>query len=217
MLIAVMRHLLSYVRASMVSSRRTQPVPHDFEFALTSHRYTNQSLLPHLDPPVAHDQSSLPMFVEPLISDANEQLMEHFHATLHDHPQPMLPYAPRALPILPSRHTYRATTAFVPRERDPKKIRELATEQARLGEEALRRLVAGTGLSKRKQSEGKLTVRQRQRKLWQDTMEAMLGDMKGDTEMVDDATFKMDLAAVPVNADRANWRKPVTRNEREAI
>ena len=196
----------------MASSRRTQPVPRDFEFALISHRYTIRSLLPHVDPPIR--QSSPPIYAEDSLSDMNKQLMERFHATLHDHPQPKLSYAPRVLPILPSRHTYKASLSFIPRERDPRRIRELAIEEARMGEEALRRLTIETG--PRKEKELTNTRRQQQKKHWRETMEAMAGEVSGDTEMVDDTSFKMDLTGIPVNADRMNWRKPVRRIEAEA-
>lgn len=201
----------------MSSSRRTRPLPHDFEYALISHRYTFQSLLPHLNPPVSTEDSYLQLVAETVTADENVQLMGGFHATLNDHAEPKLAYAPRMLPILPSRHTYRATLSFLPRERDPKKIRELATEEARMGEEALRRLVQKTGQQKGKELERTLTHRQKQRKLWQDTMEAMAGEIKGDNDMLDDTTIKMDLTSIPVNADRANWRRSLGRSEQEVV
>ena len=198
----------------MVASRRPRAIPHDFELALTSHRYTLRSLLPHLDPPVTRN-SCPSIFAEDSLSDQNKQLMERFHTTLNDHSQPKLAYAPRVLPILPSHHTYKATLSFLPRERDAKKIRELATEEARMGEEALRRLIAGSSPQKERELDG--TSRQRQTKQWRETMEAMAHEVSGEVDLMDDTGFRMDLTGAPVNADKLNWRKPVRRKEAEAI
>ena len=216
-LISVLSHFLGYVKASMATSRRLQPIPRDFEFALTQHRFTCRSLLPHLDPPIAPEQCSLSLYSELAAHNKDEELMALFHATLHDYTQPKLSYAPRGLPLLPSQHTYKATLSYIPRERDPKKIRELATEEARMGEEALRRLVTGTSQSKSNRGERLLlTSRQKQRKLWQQTMEAMAAENTGDAELVDDSMFKMDLTGAPINADKVFWRQPITTHEQEA-
>jgi hypothetical protein len=51
-----------------------------------------------------------------------------------------LSYIPKHFPTFPSRHTYRETDVFTRREIDPRKVREQATEEGRLGEEALRKL-----------------------------------------------------------------------------
>ena len=198
----------------MTASRRLQAIPHDFELALTSHRYTVRSLLPHLDPPVTRNPC-LPIFAQDSLPDKNRLLMERFHATLNDHSQPKLTYAPRVLPILPSHHTYKATLSFLPRERDSKRMRELATEEARMGEEALRRLIAGSSPQKDQELDG--TPRQRQRRQWQKTMEAMAGEVSGDVEMLDDTSFRTNLTGAPVNADKVNWRNPVRRKETEAV
>jgi hypothetical protein len=50
-------------------------------------------------------------------------------------------YIPKKFPSFPSKHTYKSTEVKLEREADPRKIREKATETARHGEEALRRLV----------------------------------------------------------------------------
>ena len=84
-----------------------------------------------------------------------------------------------------------------------------------MGEEALRRLIAGSSPHKAKELDG--TPRQRQRRRWQKTMEAMAGEISGDIEMLDDTSFRANLTGAPVNADRVNWRKPVRRKEAEAV
>ena len=189
-----MEHFLKYVRTSMVGARRIQPVPFDFEFALHSHQFTLRSLLPHLDPPV---KEILPLYAEPAISNDDARLLEMFSTGL-DGPQTRLAHAPARLPLLPSRHTYKSTAAFMPRERDPRVIRERATEEGRMGEEALRRLMTG-----------KEVTRREQKKIWQDTMEAMASLVEESPDMPEDTTFRIDLTRPPVNAERAYWRKPV--------
>jgi len=51
-------------------------------------------------------------------------------------------YIPTHLPPFPSRHTYQSTPMFSERPTDPRLIRERATAEARLAEEALRKLLA---------------------------------------------------------------------------
>ncbi len=50
------------------------------------------------------------------------------------------PHIPSTFPAFPSQHTFRDTPVLPPRERDPRRIRELAIEEGRLGEQALRKL-----------------------------------------------------------------------------
>ena len=51
-----------------------------------------------------------------------------------------------SLPPLPSAHTYKDTAVFPQRETDTRRIRELATEEGKLGEQALRRLAGAVKL-----------------------------------------------------------------------
>ena len=142
-----MAHFLASVRQSMLASRRTQPIPHDFLYALTSHQLSLTSLLPHLDPPVEHSQTQSLLQIAPQSfpdTRAEEAVIAKLlhepiaTATATVAPMPL----PRTFPALPSWHTYKASPVFARRELDPKTIRERATEEGRRGEEALRRLVS---------------------------------------------------------------------------
>ncbi|PGH30726.1 hypothetical protein GX50_06488 [[Emmonsia] crescens] len=139
-------HLLSYTRQSMSSCRRMQPIPLDFEHAL---RNTNI----HLD--------SLRQYLKPSPSSQQQEIQQQIHSLptpppSSPNPATDLPFLgpdlsgtphrqlsthiPKHFPNFPSRHTYRETAVFTTRETDPRKIREKATEEGRLGEEALRKL-----------------------------------------------------------------------------
>ena len=50
---------LSYVTESMLSCRRAQPIPLDYEYALRRHGLTDSLLRPHLKPPVPRSKTQL--------------------------------------------------------------------------------------------------------------------------------------------------------------
>lgn len=138
----------------MEAGKRTQAIPFDFKYALNANQLTLWSLLPHLDPPTSDgmDASKTPVEtmvvvaprieVQEKIINKDEELMKQFSLRLRgEQTQTRLPYAARKLPTLPSRHTYKSTPAVSERVTGPKTIRERATEESRLSEEALRRLV----------------------------------------------------------------------------
>lgn len=136
------------------------------------------------------------------------------------------PYIPQHFPPIPSKHTYKATPKFTDREQDPKTIREQATEEGRLGEEALRRLV-GLGSATDSvmtfplRSRAKNTRRQRD-ELWKETMAAVTARAGVGIEAYDtshnsgstdigEAHTRSDVGKAilssTVNADRIYWRK----------
>lgn len=137
-----MLHLLSYIRTSMTSGRRTQPLPIDFEFALRQNGISIDSLRPHVKPPPA-TRKALPVLPtpppeEPIASDIDPSFLgDSLSGPLY---QKKFNHIPKGFPKFPSRHTYQDTEVFTKREVDPRKVREQATEEGRLGEEALRKL-----------------------------------------------------------------------------
>ncbi|PYI07883.1 hypothetical protein BO78DRAFT_365716 [Aspergillus sclerotiicarbonarius CBS 121057] len=130
----------SYVRQSMLSSRRVQPIPQDFEHALIRQSVPVDDLLPHAkrhpniepiptllpSPPPEEDSFKILPSLGPLLTDEDDRVSNA--------------YIPKHFPDFPSKHTYRHTPVFTEREQDPRKIREQATEDGRHGEEALRKL-----------------------------------------------------------------------------
>lgn len=171
-----MAHYLADVRQSMLSCRRTQPIPQDFLQALHTHQLSLRSLLPHLNPPVPASRSQFSLQPTPAQEDEQQQL-RFLGPLLNDAPNEQVKnHVPKHFPALPSKHTYKATPEFPEREQDPRKVRERATEEGRLGEEALRRLVsAGTrhpahDVHQRSRSK---SLRARRDQMWLETMEAV--------------------------------------------
>lgn len=135
-------NLCSAVRTHMRAARRTIPIATDFQSALTflnvpldssqllpyhTKPTINPRLLPTPPPDDAfHNSVSLPE--EILGPDLSTQTRPRF--------------IPSTLPALPSKHTYRDTAVYPVRETDARRIRELATSEGKLGEEALRKLTS---------------------------------------------------------------------------
>lgn len=133
----------------MMIARRTVPIAPDFETAYEvldlprpddqlepyqSNPRINPSLLPTPPPEDQfHNNVELPSsFLGPDLSKQNDLKKYTFDVT--------------SLPPLPSAHTYRDSAVFSERETDTRKIRELATEEGKLGEQALRKLAAAVKL-----------------------------------------------------------------------
>ncbi|KAL4809903.1 transcription factor TFIID complex subunit 8 C-term-domain-containing protein [Aspergillus unguis] len=133
--------LASHVRASMLSSRRLQPIPHDFEFALKRHRLPVDSLVPHLQPPPKAEIVPTQLPSPPPEEDDDFKILPSLEPTLSgEDDRARSSYIPRHFPEFPSKHTYRHTPVFTEREQDPRRIRERAADDGRHGEEALRKL-----------------------------------------------------------------------------
>ncbi|KPI44607.1 uncharacterized protein AB675_8299 [Cyphellophora attinorum] len=145
-----MLRFLSIVRLSMHAARRTYPIAPDFERAIASldvpdlsdqlRAYqigtpdSNQPLLPTPPPDdVFHTSAVLPpSLLGPELE--SQDGLQKFHRN------------PKFLPPLPPSHTYKKTPFVPPRENDSRRIRELATEEGKLGEQALRKLAGAVKL-----------------------------------------------------------------------
>ncbi|KAH8599372.1 hypothetical protein B0O99DRAFT_504460 [Bisporella sp. PMI_857] len=140
-------HFIAKIRASMLNSRRSQPTPLDFEYALYQFDLPLGSLKPHLKPPVSPAKSQIQLEAFPA-EDVNlkRQKAENLILLLGNElngevDKRTRPYIPKKFVPFPSKHTYKYSPREDKRERNPRKIREEAAKTARLGEEALRRLV----------------------------------------------------------------------------
>ena len=225
-----MAHYLADVRRSMLSCRRINPIPQDFLQALHTHQLSLRTLLPHLDPPVPPERSQYSLQSEPPQEDEYQQL-QLLNQILNDatDEQPR-GYVPKHFPKFPSRHTYKSTDEFPNREVDPRKVREQATEEGRMGEEALRKLVAvGSGheVYGSLHQQGSNSIRARRDRMFVETMAAVAagspdvmdvdtnldgvskGEQKeGNTTSVSLGTGRLRSTA---NAEKRYWRKPVPR------
>lgn len=225
-----MAHYLAGVRQSMLSCRRTQAIPQDFLQALHTHQLSLRSLLPHLDPPVNPSRTQIPLQTE--AAPENDELHLRFLGPLlnADPNEKLRAYVPKHFPELPSKHTYKATPEYAEHEQDPRKVREKATEEGRLGEEALRRLVgAGAGGSAQESQKGQRTqsARVARDQVWMETMQAVtqktpngVGGMDFDAEAgvgngkqkegepAPVSSFGYGRLGSAVNAEKRYWRKP---------
>lgn len=183
-LAADMTALLAQVRTSMCSARRTDPIAHDWLYALATAGMCGSSALDqHLDtgelPPALLQPSCSPSAPPaPPPPDTHALL----GATLSGQAdKDARAYIPRHFPAFPSKHTYKATPVFTRREHDPRTIREKATEEGILAEQSLRKLMAAQKAGIQKQNLGK---RKRSKRitesgsLWQETMVDLLTEEK---------------------------------------
>ncbi|KAL9103340.1 MAG: hypothetical protein Q9163_001606 [Psora crenata] len=219
-----MAHFLSSVRQSMLSCRRVQAIPQDFLQALHTHQLSLRSLLPHLDPPVLPSKSQFPLQVDS--SEENEFRQYRPISTLFKEVSGVEAhsYIPKHFPDFPDKHTYQATPVYKSREQDARKIRERATEEGRLGEEALRKLVtAGISPSTEpaRPKSAKLSLRAKRDQMWKETISAVVkeghdsgGEImdveKAKRKEGDDAASKsmQGHLSLAVNAEKRYWRKP---------
>ncbi|OAL30203.1 hypothetical protein AYO22_01719 [Fonsecaea multimorphosa] len=144
-----MLKFLSKVRRSMIAARRTCPIATDFETAVDV-----------LDVPRPDDQlgpyQTQPSINRPLLPTPPPE--DEFHnfvelpasflgPGLDGHGElKKFSFTTRGLPELPSAHTYRNTPVYPDRLADNRKIRELATQEGKLGEQALRKLAGAVKL-----------------------------------------------------------------------
>ncbi|EAW09968.1 TBP-associated factor 8 family protein [Aspergillus clavatus NRRL 1] len=159
--------LASYVRQSMLSSRRTQPIPQDVEHAFKRHRVRVGDLLPHVKP--LPDVPPVPILLpSPPPEEDSWVSLPFLGAELSgSDDRDRSAYIPKHFPQFPSKHTYRHTPVFTEREQDPRKIRERATEDGRHGEEALRKLARASFKDNQLGSAG------REKRPWGRRMESM--------------------------------------------
>lgn len=227
-----MAHYLADVRQSMLSCRRTQAIPQDFLQALHTHQLSLRSLLPHLDPPVNPSRTQFPLQMD--IAQGNDEHHLRFLGPLlnADPNEKLRAFVPKHFPELPSKHTYKATPEYAQHEQDPRKVREKATEEGRLGEEALRRLV-GAGASKPANEPQHVRKLQNARvardQLWIETMQAITQETHDGMDLDTEAgigkgkqkegdpppvqSFGYGRVGSAVNAEKRYWRKPASQRE----
>ncbi|KAL8714268.1 MAG: hypothetical protein Q9225_006618 [Loekoesia sp. 1 TL-2023] len=222
-----MHRFAADVRHSMLSCRRTQATAQDFLQTLHIHQLSLRTLLPHLRPPVPKRRARIVLPYEP--PTAEEEYDHQFLGTNLDDAsvEQGRYYVPQHFPAFPSKHTYKATAEYPDREEDPRKIRERATEEGRLGEEALRRLVSAKTAdrpSSARSGQRVQSIRSKREELWKETMETASANYiaehlrNADDMELDISEHEPGLLKTPssdygrissaVNADRKFWRKP---------
>jgi hypothetical protein len=235
-----MLRISTFIRQSMLSSRRTQPIPHDFEHALKRIRLDPGDLLPHLKP-AAPNPPAPTLLPSPPPENEIMKTLPFLTGLSSENDRATRAYIPTHLPSFPSKHTYSATAVFIERDGDPRKIRERAAEDGRHGEEALRKLASAAFRDNHTGSLG------RDKKLWGRRMESMetmfekttkglakkiakdsygssaglissameidSGPMDADTKARLKLSWNMELGPI-VNCERDLWRRATSSTQR---
>ena len=141
-----MLKFLAYTRTSMHNNRRTTPTALDFASSLANmpSSHLPQLLLPQLALDVPED-ISYPSIPEPEPAPAPTNDFSKLLEPLIEHSPPA--WVPRHFPQLPPKHAWKETPVFPEREKDSRKLREKATEEGVLAEQALRKLAAAAKTS----------------------------------------------------------------------
>ena len=139
----------------MLAARRTAPIATDFESAFQAVQVPTpeDQLPPRMTPKAPAPLSLLPTPPPDDFFNTHELPESILGSDLTGKEQKRRdPHIPSSFPAFPSQHTFKGTAILPPRERDPRRIRELATEEGRLGEQALRKLAGAV------RGEGKLDL-----------------------------------------------------------
>ncbi|CAG8959771.1 hypothetical protein HYFRA_00001678 [Hymenoscyphus fraxineus] len=196
----------SRITLSMHNSRRSLPIPSDFQHGLSAVALPLLSLEPHLDPPVAPIKRlpAEPPEESKIISTV-ALLGEELDGNLE---KKMLRQIPKNFPSFPSKHTYKRTEQESQRETDPRKIREEAANAARHAEEALRRLVNVEKAVKEKNVKKNASKDPRSKErhdIWEETMRSF---MKGQERRFEVGEHNgNDDRSMIVNSERQFFRK----------
>ena len=211
----------------MLSSRRVQPLPADFLQSLHTHQLLLSSLLPHLNPPVTADRSMVAL--SPATTEPEPQDQQYLSNLFLDSTsnQEARSYIPSHFPPFPSQHTYKATPSLPSVERDPRRVRELAAQDARLAEAALRKLVGARSdmnLSTTTHTgNGVKSLRARRDDAWKEAMQTVTPALNNGLEDSDDmqgvegrggnsasnrnAANPSGYLSTSVNAGKQYWRR----------
>ena len=147
-----MLQFLNVIHHSMSTSRRKAPTPQDFIAALTAFNISPSSLLPFTKIPPAPSIVQPPLNIIPSLEPSPPNLESLLGSNLSSSlARKKRHYVPNHFPSLPSRHTWQQTPVLPTREEDALKIRERATQEGVMVEQALRRLMAASS----KASEGR--------------------------------------------------------------
>ena len=215
-------NLCSAVRTHMRTARRVIPIATDFQSALTflNVPLDSSQLLPHRTQPKINPA----LLPTPPPDDAF-----HNTATLPadrlgpDLSAPKRPsFIPSTLPALPSKHTYLDTAVYPVRETDARRIRELATSEGKLGEEALRKLTSVNIHSISTLNNGDQEDQDRSPKPWRRkrrgprhlSVEQAFEETMRDLMNVDGGASSFELGPI-VNSEKRLWRAdeaPVRRD-----
>ncbi|PNS19069.1 Transcription initiation factor TFIID subunit 8 [Sphaceloma murrayae] len=211
---------------SMLAARRNAPIPTDFVYALARGGITPSQLEDHMALPMPKELSC-PVIPPPAPEEAPPiDLKPVLGNSLCEPAQVAYPQIPTHFPPLPSKHAWSHSAYVPPRETDPRKIRERATQEGIVAEKSLRKLAQAASNPRSRTQRTASKAEKEKQGLWQEALACLMADqsqgtqdgMDGDLVMVDGTnegkaskTAEMDdRAAMVVNYDRAYWRKGVS-------
>ncbi|RKF74285.1 putative bromodomain associated protein [Golovinomyces cichoracearum] len=196
---------------SMLGSRRSQPIPYDFQYALSEFDIPLLSIEPHLRPPVPTSKLLIQLELLPA-----EELPALTNAALFgdelsgEVDKNNKSYIPKKFPSFPSKHTYKWTEKDSGRDLDPRKIREEASKAAREGEESLRRLTK-VGKAANEKNTKKIASRDPRSKerheIWENVMDNLLSGGSSNNSSMASANNEVESTSMIVNAERPHFRK----------
>lgn len=139
-----MRQFLKAVTSSMQGSRREAATPEDFAVALARSNLTSSDFSPFLtipsDPSICQPALSQIPDTDKLDENLDTKSLDRVLSVTMDELPTRLKHVPKHFPSLPSRHTWKATPVYQSRVQDARVLRERATQEGILAEQALRRL-----------------------------------------------------------------------------
>lgn len=213
-----MENFLSEVTSSMRHARRAEPTPLDFSYALSRFDLPILSMEPHLKPPVSKEKTVIELVMEQEDEQITTSQSTLLGEELSGEPdRQSKPYIPARFPSFPSKHTYKWTEIESARETDPRKIRQEATEAARQGEEALRRLnkVSRAGKERDIKRAAQKDPKSKERhELWEQMMKDV---MSGRSKAPNPQAIADEDDGLIVNSERRYFRKGVATKKRNTL
>jgi len=217
-----MINFLQTVCLSMHASRRALPLPQDFAFALAELGVEPGQLNQHIRLKIP-GTLSCPEILPPVPDEKpSVDLQRILGSSLCEETAESRPQIPSHFPPLPSKHTWMDTRHIAPREKDPRKIRERATQEGMVAEQALRKLAAAANKPRSRLRRSDSTAEKNKQNIWQDALASVLSDDAHGTS--DSMGMNIDMAngtaesegegkattgrnTMVINYDRAHWRK----------
>jgi len=211
-----MTHFSQRIAQHMALNRRAKPLPQDFIHALSQFGLVSSALEPHLNLPLPSAVTQPPLFSPAPQTSPNIDVV--FAAGLGDgdpqDPAIKRSYIPKHFPSFPSQHAYKDTPTYTKRELDATTIREHATQEGVLAEQALRKLMIaskkGAQVGRRRGAGDYVfdTQRQRNEEVWRETLAALA---QGEGKVMDiDLDFGLD------GVRESEGRKVAEQEEEEA-
>ncbi|KAF8475856.1 transcription factor TFIID complex subunit 8 C-term-domain-containing protein [Kalaharituber pfeilii] len=144
------------------AQRRTRPTVVDFQQMLIQSGITISSLLDETrrvpsTQPVPLDLPG-PQSAEELEMSSQLNTLRGLLGAELDGASDSRPYIPDHLPPFPSKHTYLSTPVFTERPREPRVIREMATQEALLAENALRKILAAAASASTRRTANRVVI-----------------------------------------------------------